>query len=367
LQRGDAIVSASVEIIPTQIVYVDFNSSFAYQTVGSVVDTSDPESITPPAGGYDLTGASPFGHDSGTGLTPPVPIVTAWAIDTSIWLKKDFTAAADGSLVLSGYIENGCLFFLDDELIGSVNADNSQSTEPTGIPFTLSSPITSGAHTLKILIVDEPTTETHDNTYFCCTVVGLAGDSGEAIRLWGGYGAADLPSDAGTSTFQGIGDRALVASSSGAIGGTAQNTTLALSGIEAAALEVLNPDEVRNASAVVRRLIFDSAGKTLLGAYVYSRGRLDELKTVEMVGGAAAIQVSVEGAARGLGRRGGRARSDADQRLVSASDGFYRVVSAAPKKTLYWGGKTPSIGGSLTGGGGGTTSASTSISSVRSF
>jgi hypothetical protein len=194
---------------------------------------------------------------------------------------------------------------------------------------------------------------------------GFEASSGDAIRLWGGYGDADLPSDAGTSTFKGIGDRGLIQSSTGAIGGTAQNLTLALSGIEPEAIAVLNPDEVRGASVVVRRLIFDSAGKTLLGAYVYTRGRVDELRTSEVVGGAASIQLAIEGAARGLGRKGARLRSDADQRLVNPTDGFYRVVSAAPKKTLFWGGKKPSIGGSLTGGAGGYTSGSTSLTQDR--
>jgi hypothetical protein len=79
--------------------------------------------------------------------------------------------------------------------------------------------------------------------------------------------------------------------------------------------------------------------------------------------GSATIELSIEGAARGLVRRGGRIRSDADQRLVSSTDGFYRVVSAAPKKTLYWGGKRPSVAGSAVGGGGGTSSSGTSPSS----
>jgi hypothetical protein len=183
--------------------------------------------------------------------------------------------------------------------------------------------------------------------------VAVAGD-GTTIRLWGGYGDASLPSDAGTSTFHGIGDRSLGKQINASIGGTAQNLTLTLSGIEPAALEVLDPDEVKGAAAVVRILIYDSAGKTLLGAYVYTRGRVDELRTSEVVGGPASIQLAIEGAARGLGRKGARRRSDADQRLVSSTDGFYRVVSAAPKKTLYWGGKKPSTAGGALGGGGST-------------
>jgi hypothetical protein len=207
-----------------------------------------------------------------------------------------------------------------------------------------------GASSYKVYMNDTPTADNSGGLSIRVErgipVVG----AGTTIRLWGGYGDLDLPSDAGTSTYSGIGDRGLIQSSSGAIGGTAQNLTLGLSGIEPAALEVLNPDEVRDASVVVRRLIFDSSGKTLLGAYVYTRGRLDELKTSELVGGGASIQISVEGAARGLGRRGGRMRSDADQRLVSSPDGFFKNVSFAAQKVLYWGGKKPSGGGSATRG-----------------
>jgi hypothetical protein len=169
--------------------------------------------------------------------------------------------------------------------------------------------------------------------------------TGDPIRLWGGYGTANLPADGGTESFSGIGDRGLVQTTAGAIGGTAQGLTLSLSGIESAALDVLDASEIEQASVVVRRLIFDSAGKTLLGAYVFTRGRVDELRTIESIGGAAAIQVAVEGAARGLGRRGGRLRSDSDQRLVSANDGFFKHVSYAGQKTVYWGGKKPATFG----------------------
>jgi hypothetical protein len=233
---------------------------------------------------------------------------------------------------------------------------------PTAAREAFGSQTLTGASTYRLYILDSPTA---DNALGVSVRVErgiLVAGAGDPIRLWGGYGAADLPSDEGTSTFQGIGDRGLINQSAGAIGGSAQNLTLSLSGIEPAALELLDPSEVKGASAVVRRLIYDSAGKTLLGAYVYTRGRVDELKTSEVVGGSATIELSIEGAARGLGRRGGRIRSDADQRLVSSTDGFYRVVSAAPKKTLYWGGKRPSVAGSAVGGGG-TSSSGTSPSS----
>src|SRR4051812_31727818 len=76
--------------------------------------------------------------------------------------------------------------------------------------------------------------------------------SGDPIRLWGGYGDADLPADAGTETYNGIGDRGLIQASGGAIGGTAQALTLTLSGIEPEAIAVLDVSEIDKASVVVR-------------------------------------------------------------------------------------------------------------------
>ncbi|MFN3943890.1 MAG: hypothetical protein ACK4K7_03025 [Allosphingosinicella sp.] len=169
------------------------------------------------------------------------------------------------------------------------------------------------------------------------------------IRVWGGYG----PIDIGGETYQGIGDRGLAQVSSGAIGGAAQGVTLTLSGIEPEVIDLLDAEEVRRAPAVIWRMIFSGDGRTLLGANVFSRGRIDQVRTVETIGGAASIQVSVETAARGLGRRGGRMATDADQRLVKPTDGSFRSVSHAGEKMLYWGGLRPARAGAALGGGGG--------------
>jgi hypothetical protein len=170
------------------------------------------------------------------------------------------------------------------------------------------------------------------------------------VRLWSGEGR--LPLEDGT--YDGIGNRALAQISGAAIGSAAAGITLTLSGIDPVVLDDLDADEVRDAPVVLRRLIFDSSGTQLLDAHVFDRGRADMLATDEEVGGEAAIIVTVEGAARGLGRRGGRMRTDADQRLIDPADGGFRKVSYAGEITLYWGGQKPTsasiaIGGGLAG------------------
>jgi hypothetical protein len=354
LQRGDAIVSASVEIIPS--------SAISYSTVGIYDIDSVSDASTTKAGGL-LVGTTISGFsaaDVARFSLPTGQTNVAWNYDDTTPPGLHFTNSFD--VILDG--DSTSSVRLSDLGVGPSSSAHSvffSTAEAARAAFGVQT--LTGASTYHLYINDSPITDNSGGLSIRVERGILVAGAGDPIRLWGGYGAADLPSDEGSSAFQGIGDRGLINQSAGAIGGSAQNLTLSLSGIEPAALELLDPSEVKGASAVVRRLIYDGAGKTLLGAYVYTRGRVDELKTSEVVGGSATIELSIEGAARGLGRRGGRIRSDADQRLVSSTDGFYRVVSAAPKKTLYWGGKRPSVAGSAVGGGGGTSSSGTSPSS----
>lgn len=166
------------------------------------------------------------------------------------------------------------------------------------------------------------------------------------VRVWGGHGVIEIDGE----EFEGVGDRGLAQVSAGALGSSAQGLELKLSGVDAETLALLDASSVRAAPVILWRQIFDGSGTTLLDAQVYTRGRVDELPTEEQMGGEAVITAKVESAARGLGRRGGRLRSDADQRLVDAADGGLSRVSFAGQKTLYWGGKPPSNASVATGG-----------------
>ena len=169
--------------------------------------------------------------------------------------------------------------------------------------------------------------------------VEIAGDP--VTRVWSGYGPLIFDG----RTFDPIGDRGLVQVAGGALGGAAQAITLGLSGIEPDVLALLDADEVSGAPAILWRLIFDQSGSTLLDYHVWARGRLDTLEREEEVGGSAALTVQLETAARGLGRRGARLRSDADQRLIDPLDGFFKNTAYAAEKTLYWGGRRPATAG----------------------
>ncbi|MCU0946817.1 MAG: hypothetical protein MUF47_00985 [Porphyrobacter sp.] len=173
--------------------------------------------------------------------------------------------------------------------------------------------------------------------------------SNPPIRVWGGHGSITFDG----RTFEGVGDRGIAQVAGGALGGAAQNITLTLSGIDPETLALLDADAVKGAPTVLWRLIFDESGTSLLDFHVWARGRLDTLPQEDEIGGTAAITAQLETAARGLGKRGGRMRSDADQRLIDPADGFFKNVSFAAEKQLYWGGRRPARAGSVLPGGGG--------------
>lgn len=161
------------------------------------------------------------------------------------------------------------------------------------------------------------------------------------VHVWSGNGVVSF----GGEDYVGLGGRGLVRMVGGAVGDVAEKFTLILSGIDPAALELLDAADLKNATVTVHQLIYDSSGTQLLDYHVFRRGRVDRVSTEDVPGGEAKIVLDVEGLSRGLKRRGGRMRSDADQRLIDASDGGMKRVSYAPQKQLNWGGKPPSSAG----------------------
>lgn len=161
--------------------------------------------------------------------------------------------------------------------------------------------------------------------------------------FWGGFGPLVIAGE----TYVGVGDRGMVSSTRGSIGTAEYKTELKLSGVDPDVAAALDLRALRGKGVVIRRLIFDSSGSILLGQNVWQRGRIDLATLDEMVGGASTLVISVEGAARGLGRRSERMRSDADQRLIDPTDGGMRRTAFAGEKTIYWGGKVPARAGRL--------------------
>lgn len=168
------------------------------------------------------------------------------------------------------------------------------------------------------------------------------------LCVWGGHGKVTL----GSEVYTGLGSNGLVSVSGGSLGGHEQGPELTLSGVDPDAVPTLGLASLRGVSVVIWRLIFSGSGAEILQSSVFLRGRVDRVTVKESPGGEAVIGIGVEGAARGLGRRSERMRSDADQRLISATDGGLRRVAYAGEKAIYWGGQKPLRAGAAFGGGG---------------
>lgn len=158
-----------------------------------------------------------------------------------------------------------------------------------------------------------------------------------AFRVWTGHGDLEIDGE----TFVGIGHYGLVTTTGGSIGGAAEGSELLLSGVDPEALDLVDVSAYRRAPVIIWRLIFNSAGTTLLGANIHRRGRLDQLPREDTAGGMASIKAMVEGAARGAGRGLVRQRTDSDQRLAEGTDGAFKHVSFAGEKKLNLGGERP--------------------------
>lgn len=167
-----------------------------------------------------------------------------------------------------------------------------------------------------------------------------------ALRFWGGNGTLVIGSEA----FIGVGDRGLVSVSAGTLGGQEAGAEVRLSGVDPDVVSGLDLRSLRGRPVVLWRLIFNGAGSQLLHAAVFLRGRLDRAPIEETPGGTSTIIIGVEGAARGLGRRSERMRTDGDQRLISPTDGGLRRISYAGEKSIHWGGKPPQRSGAAFGG-----------------
>ena len=174
----------------------------------------------------------------------------------------------------------------------------------------------------------------------------------EPVRFWGGHGPLVLPVDGVSEAFIGVGDRGMVNGSSGTIGGGEIGATLELSGVDPDVAGNLGLEELRGVRVIIWRLIFSGSGARLLHAAVFLRGRVDDAPIEETKGGTSIIRVTVEGAARGLGRRSERMRSDADQRLIRPTDGGLSRVIYAGDKQVTWGGQPPIKAGAAMGANG---------------
>lgn len=334
ITQGRAIVAGALELVPRAFVY-------DYETVNTVdldaVDNATTDASLAASVGVTLTGFDP--NDVLRVTQPLGGTFTAWNYQGGLsgrWVN-DFDVILDNVLSAHWRIsENGT------ESGGGLRFPPHYLTAASaragfGMHFL------TGAEEYTFYIHDDNSDNSGGVSILVEKRLGGAEAEPDPIRVWGGFGPLEIDGE----TYQGIGDRGFVQRTAGAIGGVAQGLLLGLSGLDPETLGLLEGDEIKGASAVIRRLIFDQDGQSLIGVGVFDRGRVDTVETSETIGGKASINLAIETAARGLGSSGARMRSDSDQRLINPSDGYFRNTAYAGEKMLYWGGRKPHRTGGL--------------------
>lgn len=158
------------------------------------------------------------------------------------------------------------------------------------------------------------------------------------FRYWGGNGQATL----GGEVYDGLGANLMAAVFAGQLGSTETGGTVTLSGVDPDVLAGVDLTAARGCDCVVWELIFDASGRTLLHSEPALLGTADQLQMQDQPGGTSALVLTVLGASAALGKKSGRMATDADQRLIKATDGSLSRISYAGMITLYWGGQRPS-------------------------
>lgn len=172
-----------------------------------------------------------------------------------------------------------------------------------------------------------------------CVVAGAVRfATSPVVALWSGHAEIEIDGD----TYIPCGEHGMIRATAGSVGSAAEGIEIELTNIPDEAYPALETAALRGVQVRIYRLIFDADGRELLDASVHARGRVDYVVKNWQAGGASTISITVDGSARGLGRRNGRMRSDADQRLILSTDGGLKHISYAGDRTLYWGGQRPS-------------------------
>lgn len=142
-------------------------------------------------------------------------------------------------------------------------------------------------------------------------------------------------------TFYGLGGAMVISPFGSAADLASRVVDVTLSGLDyqLASLVVAEPWHQRPVTIYEAIIPIDAPQTVYLD--VWFTGILDQLNPTDKPGGTASLTAKCESLSRELGRRGARTRSDADQRQISSTDGFYKHAAVAGNTAISWGSAVP--------------------------
>lgn len=123
---------------------------------------------------------------------------------------------------------------------------------------------------------------------------------------------------------------------------SSQQVDVTVSSLSSAVATIMSGIAWHQRPVLISRAFLNDAGAVLETDPIFS-GFLDAAPIEDADGETLRMSLIVESNNRELSRSAGRVRSDADQRLVSATDGFFKHTTAtAVDSNIYWGRQGPS-------------------------
>jgi hypothetical protein len=142
---------------------------------------------------------------------------------------------------------------------------------------------------------------------------------------------------AGGDTYHGAAGRFTVDAATSVKDQSVRNLDLTLSGLDTAAIQMVNASNWHQRPIFVQRAILAIDAPTVLHLMPEFSGFVDTAIQREGSDGRSTLVFRCESASRGFDRGNARKRSDADQRLRDSNDGFYAFAAAAINKPIDWG------------------------------
>jgi hypothetical protein len=122
------------------------NAIWEYQSRTVLAPGYDPTTTPPPASGWTAGGVAPFGTNTVRG----VPGQTAWALNTGLWTRRNFTANGQQDLLLTCIADNRAYIYIDGTYVAKF--------EGSGFDFSVVIPRTmlaAGTRTIQVLGMDD--------------------------------------------------------------------------------------------------------------------------------------------------------------------------------------------------------------------
>lgn len=141
----------------------------------------------------------------------------------------------------------------------------------------------------------------------------------------------------GGETYYGLGGAMQITSFASGTDLAVRNVDIVISGLDPNAATLVEGAAWHQVPVTIYEAIMAVDTPQILNIDTWFTGFLDQLQRTEVIGSPAKLIAKCEPITREFARKGARTRSDADQRQVDTSDGFYKFAATVGNTSINWG------------------------------